>query len=181
MDISLALDIDGVLANSLDLYRSIAIKEGVEGKWWNSYNGMFKVKTRDGKNFGQTLFGDKYRESIVLDPYPVDKANEGYNKFINNDLIDVRLVTSRDQSTKENTKYWLSKHGFDGYEELLFLNDKTKAPSNVIIDDHIKNVKSYLDNARMGIIMDAPYNQNFDRGTRVKNLKEAYYNLLKFL
>lgn len=171
--VRIAIDIDGVLANSFKLYREIAEAEGVTGVFDQAYNGIFKVKTAEGDNFGNVLFG-KYRDELTRNVEPMPNALEAYTKFVAHNDIVTYIVTARDNDGKNATKDWLAEHGFSGYEDLLFLKNKLKAPCNVIVDDKPKTVKDYNNNARMGIIHDAPYNREFDMSYRIDNLNEAY-------
>lgn len=179
--IRVSIDIDGVIANSFELYKQIAEKEGVTGDFGSSYNGIFKVYTKDNELFGDVLFG-KYRENVIKDVKPFDGAVDSFRKFVKNDNLQTYIVTARYKDAREETQRWLQKHGFKGYKDLIFTQNKLDAPTNVIIDDKPKTVKEYQQAVRMGVLVNASYNKSVDGiHHRVNNLNEAYNLILSYI
>lgn len=178
--LSVAIDIDGVLCDSFSLYKQIAKEEGVTGDFQSEYNGLWKVYTKDNEVFGNVLF-DKYSHRIIEDVEPIEGALEGYEKFVTNDRILSYIVTARDVKHRDKTKKWLKEHGFTHYEDLFFYKDKLMAPTQVAVDDKPSTIESYVENARMAICVDAPYNRGVTVGHRVESLSQAFQILMPYL
>ncbi|HSH24789.1 MAG TPA: hypothetical protein VLA13_04550 [Massilibacterium sp.] len=180
MSVSVAIDIDGVLANQIDKFEQIAKRYGItDTEWRKSYNGIYQVYDKDNVILADRIFKD-HLEEFLLDTKPMKGARKAFKKFIDNKHFDVYIVTSRHKENGDLTERWLTENGFVGHIDTLYMKDKTKAPCQVIVDDHVKHIKSYSSKARMGILVDAPYNQDSQVGYRVKSVKKAYEYLLQF-
>lgn len=179
--INLALDCDGVLRSFTKQVSKVAKDEfGLDvtdnpTEW--SY--LFKIKAGDTV-LGNHIMGDLAGEVFGKAPV-IEGARKAYERFITNDRINVYIVTTQPEGKEQHTLDWLEENGFTHYQDVLFLKDKTEAPCNTIIDDKPSNVQSYIDKARMGYIIDRPYNRDFKRGRRMKDLNETYENLIQFL
>lgn len=180
MSIRLALDLDGCTVDSLSAWQTIAHKEGVTDPFDHQYNGIYKVRCSDGEIFANKLFGE-YRTEWLQNAKPYTEVKEFIDRLDRNDKIQYWIVTSRGEDTKYLTVEWLEKHGITGYEDVIFTDDKTTAPCNVLVDDHIKHIKSYVDRSRMAYLVNRPYNHKYQVTRRVNGLLEIYQDILKYL
>ncbi|HSH24823.1 MAG TPA: hypothetical protein VLA13_04720 [Massilibacterium sp.] len=180
MIVSIALDIDNTLFRSFEYWKTIALKEGVIGDFSKEYNGIYKVRCSDGVIFADKLFG-RYRDEWISGAEPYKEVESFIKSINNNDSIKYYIVTSRNSDVKEQTLAKLAKHNITGFEDVLFLQDKTQAPCNTAVDDHSKHVKAYTNKSRLAYLLDRPYNQDCTVGRRVNNLNEVYQNLLQWI
>lgn len=178
--IRLGIDLDGVTANSFDYWQTIAYKEGVTDPFDHQYNGIYKVRCSDGEIFANKLFGE-YRTEWLQNAKPYSEVESFIGKLDKNKHIKYWIVTSRGADTKFLSVEWLEKHGIEGYEDVIFTADKTTAPCNCIIDDKYEHVKSYQDKARMGYLVDRPYNRKYNVNRRVNGLLEVYQDIIKYI
>lgn len=176
MSLTIAVDIDGVVCDTFGAWQNIAEREGVEGRFDLEYNGIFKVKTRNGDNFGNLLFS-QYRSEWLRDAEPYPDAVRYVNKMAENPHIHLWFVTSRDQSAEEATCEWLNKHGFKNYVDVYFTKNKLDAPCQVLVDDKFSHVEDYTNSSRMGVLMQRPYNKEARPARSVTNMEE-FYNLI---
>lgn len=176
----LAIDIDGTLCDSFSYWKTIAHGEGVTESFDDTYNGIYKVRCSDGTILADKLFG-KYRDIWVRDSSMFPEVPSFIDKINWNDHIKWWVVTSRGADVKTQTEHWLDKNNIKGFEGVLFLQDKTKAPCNCIVDDHGKHIQAYADNARMGFLLNRSYNKNYNVTRRVNNLMEVYDQILPYL
>lgn len=181
MNLSIALDCDGILRNFTSSVSRVGKKHGVditsEPTEW-SY--IFNIPHKD-KTFGNYAFTE-YAQDIFENASVIEGAKEAYQKFVNNDKLNVYIVTTQTKDNEQYTLNWLEKNGFEGHEDVLFLRDKTKAHCNVLIDDKPSNVLSYQKAVRMGILLNQPWNKNAEGiHRRVNNLNEAYNLILSYI
>lgn len=181
MSVSVAIDIDGVLNDQFYKFGEIAQRYSITDTGWDTtYNGIYKVYDKENVSLADRVFKD-HLEEFILGGKPIEGTKETFDRFINNKYFDVFVVTSRYEKNRDLTDKWLEDNGFVGQTDTLYLKDKTKAPCQAIIDDHPKHVRSYVEKARMGILVDASHNQDANVGYRVNHLKQAYEYLLQFV
>jgi len=177
--INLAIDIDGVLCNNHKYWSSLAEKEGITQPIFTNYNTIFKVRCSDGKIFGEKLF-DEYLEDWVLNSEPFPEVQRFFDYLNNESSIRFRIVTSRRIEFRDYTETWLAKNNIEGFEDIHFLKDKTKAPCNAIIDDKPSHVESYRKVSRLGMLMDAEHNKNYNFVNRYQNLEQVIDKLKSY-
>lgn len=177
--INVGIDVDGVLRDfQLKVKQMAKDKFNIDysGKYWSE---MFELDAK-GRSLGSWVFKEWAEEVFTTAP-AIEENLISYNKFVNNPNLNVYIVTTQSKKHEDYTTRWLEKNGVEGYESVYFLKDKTKAPCNVLIDDKLENIKSYIKASRMGILVDRPWNQHEKVLYRVPNLKKAYTILLPYL
>jgi len=180
MRTNVAIDVDGVLANSAEVYLQMAKELGIENFRFDEYNSMYKVKTKNGRNFGEVVINEKFDEVVWRsDPFP--KASVHYKMFLEDPRINVSILTARNEKHRNGTEQWLHSHGFTGYDILTHTENKEDEPVTVLIDDSPNNIRKFISRGKMGIVMNRNYNENSDLPYRVNDLEEAYNLITKFL
>ncbi|HSH53032.1 MAG TPA: hypothetical protein VK982_15000 [Bacteroidales bacterium] len=181
MSVSVAIDIDGVLNNQFYKFNEIANRYGItDTEWQKTYSGIYKAYDKENVSLADRVFKD-HLEEFLLGGRPMKGARKSFQCFVDNKHFDVYIVTSRYEENRDLTDRWLKENGFVGQIDTLYMKDKTKAPCQVLIDDHVKHIKSYIDKARMGVLVDAVHNQDSQVGYRVENLQKAYEYLIQFI
>lgn len=176
----IAIDIDGTLSNSVAYWKKIARKEGVTERFDDTYNGIYKVRCSDGEILANKLFGH-YRDTWIAGAEAFPEVPQFIERINRNDKIKWWVVTSRSSDVSEQTLAWLASRNITGFEDVLFLQNKLKAPTQVLVDDKYEHVKSYSDNARMGFLLSRNYNLQHKVHRRVDNLLQVYDQILPYL
>lgn len=179
--IRLAVDIDQTLTMQCAKFKEIAERYGItDHSYLQEYDGIWKTYDKDNVQLAVRIFKD-HLDEFLLDSKPIEGTREAFEKLVASPHIKPYIVTSRRESTKELTLRWLKEHGYNGAEDVLFLDDKLKADCNCLVDDHYKHVKAYTDNARLAFMIDAPYNKKHNAFRRITHLSEVHEHLLKFI
>lgn len=177
--ISIGIDVDGVLCDFNGKVKELAKHRFNLEYNANSWDEMFEL-VYNGRTLGSYVFND-WAEEIFTSAPPIAGSVEAFEHFVANKQIIPYIVTARNGIAENFTEQWLINNGFTGYKNLLFLRDKTKAPCTVLIDDKPSNIEKYVRNAKMGILIDAPYNKPASVPHRVSNLIEAYQLINRYL
>lgn len=181
MKITVSVDLDGTISDQLGKMREIAERYGItDHSWTEYYNGIYKCYSPDDRQLAEIIFEDNLEE-FILGQNPHKGARQIWEKLLANNKIIPYITTSRKEENKDLTMKWLEDNGFTGAEDVLFLQDKTQAPTNTIVDDHPKHINSYVDKARLAYLIDRPYNQDAQVLRRVKNLGEFYTDVIQFI
>lgn len=176
---SVGIDCDGVLRDFNEQVRKLAQERlGLEYEPTH-WGHMFEIGDGE-RSLGHYVFNE-WAEEIFSNAPPLHAAFQYYMRFINDDNIRTYIVTTQNKDHEKFTRTWLERNGFNKHHETLFLSDKTKAPCQVLIDDKYENVKSYIDKARMGILITQPWNKEHSVQKRADNLYEAYKELKKYI
>lgn len=86
----------------------------------------------------------------------------------------VIFVTTQPANLRHPTLSWLALNGFND-QQVCFLSDKGLARVDILLDDHIKNLRSVkLDT--IPVAFDRPWNSSWD-GERVHSFTQFIYNL----
>lgn len=89
----------------------------------------------------------------------------------------VRIVSSCLNDTYTAKVQWCVRHGFIEEEwEFMAMSDKSEAPVNVLIDDHVGNCRAFrnISKARVAVLMTKPHNQREQwSGIRADTLGEV--------
>jgi len=179
--LSVALDYDGVLNNQFSFFDKIARRYKIADDWTSDYNGIWKVRDTEDVPLGHRIFVD-HRDEFLNHVQPFSNTKEAFDRFIDNEKIIVYIVTSRNPETKTKTIEALEQvFDISSVEDIIFTKNKAEAPCQVLIDDHEKYVQQYLSNAKMGILINKPYNNNERFPYSADHLMGAYQKLLPFL
>lgn len=171
------IDVDGVLRNFVQKIIDMAALEDVTVQEPTEYEFLHQLV--GDHTIANHIWGLKdWQEEIFVDSGTFQKGKLGYEMFCTDPQFEVYIVSHQKKGTEHHTDKWLKENGFTQHVQTIYAEDKLEAPCQVIIDDKPANVEDYLDNARMGILIDRSYNQKVSLPYRVENLIEAY-NLLK--
>lgn len=176
--IRVGIDVDGVLRDFVGQVHKLAEEEsGVKVERPSTY--YYDITEQTGISFRKRIWQTgEWAKPVFEDAPLLPFAKEGFKKFVDNDKIDLYIVSAQTEGTEHHTTTWIEKNGFDNVKDIIYTSKKLEAPCQILIDDKVSNVKDYLDNARLGILQDTTYNQEFKTKYRIKNLVEAY-NLLE--
>jgi 5'(3')-deoxyribonucleotidase len=181
MIMRVAIDIDGVLSDQFSFFDIIAKEVGITQPYDHDYNGIFMVRDQRGRSLGDHVFKDRI-DDFLTKCKPIAGSAEALDRFLSNEHMQCYIVTSRKPEHRQQTLTWLeSYYDISNVVDIIHTQNKTEAPCQVLIDDHVKYVKQYIDQARMSVLVDQPYNQNFQAPIRVTDLNEAYQQLLPYL
>lgn len=171
------IDVDGVLRNFVQKIIDMAKIGGVEMLEPNEYEFLHQLV--GDHTIADHIWGlADWQEDVFVDSPQFQKGKLGYDMFCSDPQFEVHIVTHQRKGTEELTSRWLKKHGFVNHVQTHFEEHKLNAPCQVLIDDKPKNVEDYLNNARMGVLIDRSYNKKMNAPYRVSDLIEAY-NLLR--
>lgn len=111
-----------------------------------------------------------YDEDIVK---PIDGALAAIDNFRQMGF-DVWYVTSCINGTAESKRDWLSRHGFlPRLSRYLPMSDKSAAPVHILVDDHIKNVRSFKNG--WAALVTRPHNEReLWSGLRISHLADLF-------
>lgn len=174
--ISIGLDIDGVIrdftfqfAKFAKQFHGIELKQKDYRQW-----GFPNVRDQKGRKLITHVFASPQVGQFIYEGAPpITNAYTGYKKFINHPSLEVFIVTSQKKGYEPFTDNWLKNNGFTEHIETFYEKNKLKAPVQLLIDDKPEHVQKYLENSRDGILIDQPYNQDFEF-ERATDLLDAY-------
>jgi 5'(3')-deoxyribonucleotidase len=178
MKTRIAIDVDEVLRDFVGQIQNLIQQEtGIQTERPKQY--YYDTLDETGVSFRKKIWGTgEWAEPVFVGAPVKPKAKTGYHMFCDDPQFEVYIVSSQKKGTELHTDKWLLKNGFDRHVRNIYTSKKLEAPCQILIDDKIENVQDYLDEARMGVVMDAPHNQHEQLPYRVFDLIEAY-NLLK--
>ncbi|MEM3066324.1 MAG: hypothetical protein QXI81_03225 [Nitrososphaerota archaeon] len=173
----IALDLDGVLANSISVWLKI---------WNESRNDSLKledVKCWDfWKGLGITsnefhrIFYKTWKNWQSIPPTEPDLLNK---VALLKELGEVDIVTSRPKNTKAYVLKWLRKHELSD-NNVVFVNIRSKKSElgyDFYIDDSPVNAEEIASAGKYVALYDRPWNRSVKESERIKrvmNLKEAH-------
>ncbi len=182
-----ALDVDGTMANVLDLMLA-----GYNTKHGTTYTAA------DHRDWNFKSINSNYEEMMH---FYTDAWKNNYRsiKFTGDSAqmrelarhYEVSIVTTRspDSSgatggTVENLQNWLKMHGLDSYPLEVCPPDKSKADMgyDIYIDDSPKVAEEVIAKGKLILLIDMPYNRYIRDGdsvVRVKNVQEAMQVLIE--
>lgn len=176
--IRVGIDVDETMRGFIEQIANLAEMEtGVRPKYPQQY--YYDIEKETGVSFRNKIWGTGEWAKPVFEDAPIlPFVKEGYKKFLDDEQFIVYIVTHQTAGTEHHTLKWLEKNGIVGYEDIFFTGKKTQAPAQILIDDHTKYLEQYKTAMRDYVVIDKPYNKDFETHQRVSNLLEAY-NLLK--
>ncbi len=174
MNLKIALDVDGVLADVIESWLSYSNKiRPVISKSQISEWDFWKNHDIDKFDFYSEL-STCWRSWKDIPP---TESNIGLTTMQLSNLGTVDIVTARDESTHNDVKKWLKLHNvnFKNYVGVLEGIEKSKLDYDVFIDDSPLNAQSMLENGKSVILYSQPWNLSFEdkRATRIYELKNA--------
>jgi len=177
------IDIDGVIAKSLDLFLDI-IPDLTDGR--------VNYKATDIKNWKMEDNEDALGNSIT--PEEFEKAHEIFSQRASeiepmegavetlHDLaldFDIHFVTGRQHTTKETTAMWLREHGFPEHT-LAYVERGQKQnycmDADFFIEDDPLQAEICNDWGIPTLLFDQPYNQN----SHINRI-ESWHDLINYI
>lgn len=171
----IALDLDGVLADSISEWLAI----------WNELKGssltLEDVKCWDfWKELGITssefhrIFYRAWKNWQLIQPTEPDLISK---VAMLEELGKVDIVTSRPKNTRKYVLKWLEKFGLGGKNVVFVTSNKSELDYDVYIDDSPINAEEIAAAGKYVALYDRPWNRHVkdtDRIKRIMNLNEAY-------
>ncbi len=172
----IAIDLDGVLSDSMGLWISI----------WNSSNypklsyedisewDFWRRIGLNEKRFSE-IFDEVWSRWEDLQPLEHD-VSETVERL--NELGVVDIVTGRPSRNSPFIIKWLKKHRINYRKLIVAVEKKSKYPYDVYIDDSPIQALEISSMGRTFLLRDQPWNRHVEPNRflkRVRSLKEAYY------
>ena len=170
--ITIGLDIDGVLANnngSLCAYLNTKypnnrFAEQEIDNWDYVFTGIFDSKTIKlpiGKYIDE--FWDETGMVEFLPMYPDVENGIRSLMRIFGDNLNFTFITSRSEKYKKQTIKWIESNItpiINKNVDVYFVRDKSKPPADILIDDNLNNLKTFVKprEDRLGILIERPWN-----------------------
>lgn len=179
MPVRIALDLDGVLSDSM-------------GRWvevWNSKYGHPKLSVEDirewdfWRSLGITqqefneVFDEVWRGWVYLRPLE-ENIGEKVARLSYFGRIDI--VSGRSIKHLPYVKNWLRHQGIKHDSIFLGVSSKSRLAHDVFIDDSPVEALGIAETARYVLLRDQPWNRSVPRNKfiiRVRNLDEAFQKL----
>lgn len=175
--IRVGVDVDGVMRDFHSAVIDKAKPHGLTIEYQDITNWDFlRTNAVNGKSLAYHIFDSKEWAEDVFAKAPVlDGAKQAYNLLC--EYYDVYIVSDQANDTKHYTDLWLRENGFNRHVGAIYTSNKIQAPCQVLIDDNYEHIKKYNDSARLGILIDRPWNKKHEYHLRASQLIDAY-NLL---
>ncbi|MCS7126648.1 MAG: hypothetical protein NZ929_07055 [Aigarchaeota archaeon] len=177
----IAVDLDGVIANSLKVLLDVWNEETGQNIRFEEIDEWFfwKRLNIDEKTFLKFLNRAWIRWTEI--PPTEDKIREKLFKLRSLGRLDI--VTARSKETEIYALNWLAKHEipYDNYVWVKDTEDKAVLEYDVYIDDSPLLARALKDKEKILLIYDQPWNRELDEGKnikRIKDLDEAYQYLI---
>lgn len=180
MSLSVGIDIDNTICDSLSYWQKIADEVGITGDFTTHYNGIWTVKCPEDRPLGKYLFGE-YHEEWLQNSQPYEGAVSVVSRMFDNPNINLYFVTSRSSEVKNQTARWLTRHKFPAGIPVIHGTSKLDAPVQVLVDDNPKDLKDFAENARMPVKMIRNYNKSFKTQYEVNDMEEFYELILRYV
>ncbi|MEM1534882.1 MAG: hypothetical protein QW059_04695 [Nitrososphaerota archaeon] len=179
MPVRIALDLDGVLTDSM-------------GRWveiWNSKYGRARLSVEDirewdfWRGLGITqetfneVFDEVWRTWPLLRPMEED-IGEKVSRLASLGRVDI--VSGRSSRHLPYVKSWLKQHGVRYNSIFLAVSPKSRLSHDVFIDDSPVEAVQIAGTARYVLLRDQPWNRGIPNSKyilRVKSLDEAFEKL----
>lgn len=169
---TLAIDMDGVLANVLERFMDLDAQDFGRRKTLAELDGVPELEAF--ARVREYLHRDGFFRSLPVVPgsqAALAKLNRVYDVFI------VSAATEFPQSLSE--KYaWLNEHfPFISWEQIVLCGSKRIVRADIMVDDHLKNLDPFPGTT---YLFTAPHNARVkcDRHVRVNNWMEVERRLL---
>lgn len=175
--IRIAIDLDGVLADSIRLWlkiwnkragHALAYEELLEWDFWR------RLGIRE--NDFMKLLNEVWRMWKIVPPTEPD-IGEKIARL--NSLGKIGIVTARPRETEKYVMRWLEMHKIS-YSEYVWVRSgrmKPKLPYDIFIDDSPLIVNECILRRKKLLLYDRPWNREINENDyvrRVKSLNEAY-------
>ena len=167
------VDVDGVIANFVSGFMYLYAEKGgevPEGFEWTHWDAMDDLPNQDVR----VKVWDDTDLFWILKPYP--GAIDALEKM--NARFDVRIVTALPHKHIETRSAWFKQYApfIHRKNQMIFTNDKSVITGDILIDDNVGYVKSWLAAGNSNaVLIDRPWNQ-LDRwdevGIRYAGLQE---------
>jgi len=183
--INIGIDIDCVLANSIDLFIPF-LNEKFKKNLTIDDIKHYEFSKCYGISGNEVLeaFKELTEKKMWMNIEPTFFANEFLLKLKKNDFNSIIITSRPEQHMKSLTENWLKKHNLS-YDKLLFMDEKidkdkfqTALRNNIKLDLFIEDCPEFADNMVKYeipiLIYDYPFNQIVNKKIkRIFNLKEA--------
>lgn len=157
---TIAIDVDGVLANQIDGILPVIKKEhGVQLNYRNVTSWNLPIKD---SSIDKIIVEEQKQRGYIVNMPLFLMANEVVNKLIKKHYI--AIATSRPLDTDKWTKEWLTKNEIT-YDRFHNLKEGGKQNADedfdILIDDYIGNIKAFLEKHEgRAILFSQPWNQD---------------------
>ena len=179
----IALDMDSVIADNMPLVNE-----------WLANNGYRMIRKHEINNWNWIQNNFKLTSAKTIEAYSYPWTGVNWERLQPNEpnirakieelkglSKGMMIVTSASLEQVAGKMAWFKKQGLDMM--MLFVPfGKTKEDLDffdVFIDDRGDTIENVVDNGKIGILYDQPWNQEVKKGIRVKNLSEAINHLNK--
>lgn len=157
---TIAVDVDGVLANQIDGILPIIKKEkGIDLSYNDVNNWRLQIKDT---SIDKIIIEEQKHKNYILNMPVHNNAKDVVNKLIKKHYI--AIATARPTDSDYWTKEWLSKNNIS-YDSYYNLKEGGKHNANedfdILIDDYIGNLEIYLEKHEgKAILFNQPWNQD---------------------
>jgi 5'-nucleotidase len=163
---TIAVDMDGVLADVLTLYLELDARDFGRRKSLDEIEGVPELQAF--KNILEYLHTDGFFRRAPVIPHSQDvlyRLNQKYNVYI------VSAATEYPKSLPEK-QAWLNEHfPFITWQQMVFCGSKQIVRADIMIDDHLKNLDFFPGET---FLFHAPHNAKVEarRHRRVRSWQE---------
>jgi 5'-nucleotidase len=163
---TIAVDMDGVLADVLALYLELDARDFGRRKSLEEINGVPELQAF--KKILEYLHTDGFFRSAPVIPHSQDvlyRLNQKYNVYI------VSAATEYPKSLVEK-QAWLNEHfPFITWQQMVFCGSKQIVHADIMIDDHLKNLDFFPGET---FLFQAPHNAKVEapKHRRVRSWRE---------
>ncbi|AFS79972.1 hypothetical protein NKOR_00240 [Candidatus Nitrosopumilus koreensis AR1] len=174
----IALDVDGVLADVIQLWLNYSNSIRPEIQKHDITDWDFWKKFEINRYDFYAELSSCWKNWISIPPTEENLASITKNL---SDLGQVDVVTARERSTDSFVKNWLKHHkiSFDNYVSVIDGPMKADLDYDVFIDDSPLNAQKFLQNKKKVILYSQPWNQHVvgNNVHRISSLSEAIKKL----
>lgn len=182
LKIRLGLDLDGVIYDFPTEFRNlVAADRGVDPESlaspvkWSFYEDWGMSDEEYFGTMGKAAIQGKVFKDGNIYPQALENVNKlrdlGYEiviitaRHVVNDVDKMNII-------KKNTEDWLIKNNVP-YDELIIDNDKTRHNLDILIDDNLANIESFVMAGGMAYVFDQPWNRNNTFYSRVNGWNDC--------
>ena len=177
----IALDVDGVLRD-------------FDGKLQQVYRSVYPTSRMDevtdwdlhhfygiGKEIYSFAFHSTWTKVIFEYADMYEGALEFYNSLVDLEDVEVRIYTHQHKDNYVYTLNWLLKNGFNR-TSIVFEEDKVSDLWwDLIIDDKLDTILRSLDDLRLSIRVDRPWNRKHQSISKFTKTAYNYADILRFV
>lgn len=165
----LLIDLDGVLKDFIGGLNKVYLKYYPDHK-------IKPVTSRDLDKFypiGYDIYNFvfEHHQEITENANIYPGVQESFRQY--KDVYDLIIVTSQEEWGVEDTYYWIEKHNLP-VKDIVISFEKHKVEGFALLDDYEINVEMFLENGRLGVCLERPWNSSWQKGPKVKNVENFF-------